>query len=600
MNGVHLTSSEPIPHYFGDADAPLFGWLHPDSMGQQADVGLVVCSPFGFEEVCAHRSVKHMAEAFSSAGIPTLRFDYAGCGDSAGDEFEPNILSGWVDSIHQAIDHLKRASGVRSVFLLGVRLGATLASVAAVDRTDVSGLISIAPVVRGRSYVRELLVLGQTGLAASAGGGTKEEVLEAAGFVMTQETRGAVTALDLRTLPRPPAKNILLIERDDVPAAQDWLPSLQSFDVSVVSRNWPGYRDMMTDPQRAKYPAEMMTGILSEIQKWRECLSQNRTTMLEPEHSLPVLPQSAVWGSLRFKESVAQINTGTSKLYGILTQLSDQTVASAKRVGVVMINSGSVHHIGPNRLWVQLSRRWAEHGLIVLRLDLSGVGDSPSREGTQDNVVYSAEARHDIALALSFMRELVGQEGECHLMGLCSGAYHTFKAAVAGEIMTSALMINPLTFNWIVGTPLNDVIKDYEVISLSSKYRRNLLSKEPWMKLVRGQLDFKYIFGVAVRRVWAFVQPAVAEIARIVGIPLRDDIAADLKAIAARGVPQHYVFAIGDPGEVLLRRQSGRILNKLIAGEQLSICRIPDADHTFTRLDARERLIATLDQYMLR
>ena len=41
------------PRYFGPTDRPLFGWIH--RAPAPPHLGLVVCSPFGYEAVCAHR-----------------------------------------------------------------------------------------------------------------------------------------------------------------------------------------------------------------------------------------------------------------------------------------------------------------------------------------------------------------------------------------------------------------------------------------------------------------------------------------------------------------------------------------------------------------
>jgi predicted alpha/beta hydrolase len=43
---------------------------------------LVICKPFGFEAMSAHLSVRAFAEAAAEIGIPALRFDYGGTGDS--------------------------------------------------------------------------------------------------------------------------------------------------------------------------------------------------------------------------------------------------------------------------------------------------------------------------------------------------------------------------------------------------------------------------------------------------------------------------------------------------------------------------------------
>ncbi|MCU1282082.1 MAG: alpha/beta hydrolase, partial [bacterium] len=135
--------------YFGPDDRPLFGWLHRTAAS--SSIGLVICNPFGFESVCAHRSLRHLAAAAAAAGIPAIRFDYDGTGDSAGDDRDPARVAAWLASIGHAAAELRRQTGVERVVLAGVRLGALLATLAAVERDDVAGLIAIAPVVVGKA-----------------------------------------------------------------------------------------------------------------------------------------------------------------------------------------------------------------------------------------------------------------------------------------------------------------------------------------------------------------------------------------------------------------------------------------------------------------
>src|ERR1700719_1177947 len=73
--------------YFDSGPHRLFGWHHGPAAGEVADIGLVVCTPFGYESICAHRSVRAFAEAAAALGVPTLRFDYAGTGESS--EIDP-------------------------------------------------------------------------------------------------------------------------------------------------------------------------------------------------------------------------------------------------------------------------------------------------------------------------------------------------------------------------------------------------------------------------------------------------------------------------------------------------------------------------------
>jgi len=578
----------PQPLYFGPAGAGLFGWLHRPAAARAGGVGLVVCNPFGFEEVCAHRALRHLAMATAAAGVATLRFDYAGCGNSEGDEFGPGGLARWIRSIHEAADFLKRSSGVDRICLLGVRLGATLATLAAVERDDVAGLVALAPVVTGRAYLRELTLLGGTPAKLHRDG-----LLESAGFVLSSETSESLSRVDLRTLPKRPASHALIVKRDDLPGPADWAPALEALGAEVQVEAWPGYAGMVLDPQRAEVPVEIIDGVVAWLRGWPPA-----TALAAPPAAGAASMHSALsgpGGPAPIRETAVRVDAGGSTLFGVLTVGIDHDTRG--RPAVLMLNSGSVHHIGPNRLWVQLARQWAARGITVMRIDLSGIGDSPSRPGAEENVVYSAHAAQDIAAALAFLRDHAGA-GECHLVGLCSGAYHALKAAVAGQPLASSLMINPLTYFWHDGDQMND-LKEYEVFELMSKYRGKLFTLDPWAKLMRGQLEIRLIAQVVGRRLWNGVASRLLDAARRLRIPLKHDLASELTAAARRGVRLQFVFAAQAPGFMLLRKQSGHAMQQLLKRQQASIDFVLDADHTFTRLEARERLVATLDRLMM-
>src|SRR6267378_4565458 len=84
---------ESQPLYFGPEDRPLFGWLHAPAAASRPALGLVICNPFGNEAICAHRSLRHLAERAADAGIPALRFDYDGTGDSRSEEHTSELQS---------------------------------------------------------------------------------------------------------------------------------------------------------------------------------------------------------------------------------------------------------------------------------------------------------------------------------------------------------------------------------------------------------------------------------------------------------------------------------------------------------------------------
>src|SRR5206468_1987528 len=131
-------------------------------------------------------------------------------------------------------------------------------------------------------------------------------------------------------------------------------------------------------------------------------------------------------------------------IYGVL---SAPAAAPPSHRAILLLNAGAIHHIGPNRLYVTVARRWAAAGDRVLRLDITGIGENPPRPGEPDNVVYSPRALEDIHDAIVWLRRQPGVS-DLRVVGLCSGAYHAIKSAAAGDPVSGIVSINPLTFHW--------------------------------------------------------------------------------------------------------------------------------------------------------
>src|SRR5690606_23686159 len=55
-----------------------FGLLHPAS----GRTGVLMCGPWGLDELCARKTWRGIAAELAAAGFPALRFDYPGTGDA--------------------------------------------------------------------------------------------------------------------------------------------------------------------------------------------------------------------------------------------------------------------------------------------------------------------------------------------------------------------------------------------------------------------------------------------------------------------------------------------------------------------------------------
>lgn len=186
-----------IPFFFGASERQLFGIYHPGSGREKR--GVVLCNPWGQEYLRAHQSMRFLAGLISEAGHHVLRFDWFGTGDSAGTSFEGGNPDAWVDDLSEAIDELKDMANLRSVSLVGIRLGAAPVARVAPGRKDVKKVVLWDPILDGREYLSSLLnrpgvqdLSGNPDLPENHRG---EEVFEVMGFPITPPVREGMEAI---------------------------------------------------------------------------------------------------------------------------------------------------------------------------------------------------------------------------------------------------------------------------------------------------------------------------------------------------------------------------------------------------------------------
>jgi uncharacterized protein len=140
--------------YFGGGR--LLGALHHPQRLRARTTAVLLCNPFGEESSRAHRTFRVLATQLERAGYMAMRFDYSGTGDSQGESADATI-DAWLGDIGIAADHLRVASDAARVAIVGLRLGATLAALAAArGAVRPRHLVLWDPIVDGAAYLREL------------------------------------------------------------------------------------------------------------------------------------------------------------------------------------------------------------------------------------------------------------------------------------------------------------------------------------------------------------------------------------------------------------------------------------------------------------
>jgi len=122
----------------------LIGVLHPAAATATVGVVIVVGGPQ--YRVGSHRQFVLLARALARAGIPALRFDYEGMGDSPGAQRSFEDVG---EDLRAAVDSLfAQSPGLRSVVLWGLCDAASAALMYAPTDPRVAGLVLLNPWVR--------------------------------------------------------------------------------------------------------------------------------------------------------------------------------------------------------------------------------------------------------------------------------------------------------------------------------------------------------------------------------------------------------------------------------------------------------------------
>ena len=561
--------------WFGPEHRPRFGWLYRPDQPAPNRAGIVIVPPFGREDICAHRTLRHLAETVARAGFVALRFDLDGSGDSAGDDSEPDRVAAWIASVEDACE-LVRDAGAQNLLLAGVRLGATLAALAAVRRRDVGALVAFNAVVSGRTYLRELrafqaaMNLQPSPQAAAATG------QESSGFLLTEATCAALKAIDLAALDQPPAPVVRLLERDDLPERKGLQEHLQARGAEVSVQRVPGYVEMMADPHANRVARAFIDACVESAQR------------LSAAHAPPAREPQALRAAVTLRERdgafIEEVVAPGAGLFGILAR--PHTAAGER--AVLMFNAGAVRHIGSNRIDVSLSRRLAAAGLQVLRADLSGIGDSPARAGEPENIVYGPHCLDDAAAMVTWLRARGARNIAAG--GMCSGAWLALRTTMAGQALDAAYLVNCGVFS-------REVRFDPEGSHLFgdiAHYNSAVKSARAWHKLFTGKVAFGAVARVAAWHLGNHARRLGKAIARGLRLPLGDDLAAELRALARKGVRVHFLFSGNEPGRALLASQAGAVVPRLCRSGQFELRVLEGPDHTFTQRWAQALLQETL------
>ena len=108
----------------------------------------------------------------------------------------------------------------------------------------------------------------------------------------------------------------------------------------------------------------------------------------------------------------------------------------------LLLNTGVMNRIGPHWMNVKIARGLDAVGVPSLRMDLSGLGDSPPAKSP---LRADAQAVRDLQAAMDHVQQTLGID-RFVIFGLCSGALNGYRLALADPRVAGLLMFDGFVF----------------------------------------------------------------------------------------------------------------------------------------------------------
>lgn len=420
--------------FFGPEEMPLFGVVHLP-LDDRVRGAVLICGSIAKEQTDACRGLRMLGDILARRRIATMRFDYAGTGDSADGQIRQDSVERWCASIGFAVDHLV-GLGVESMTGIGLRVGSLLLDAVLPHEPRIDQVVHWDPLGRGRSFVREQQALHR--LSVSGGDGDTGEVVPLIGATLSSAAAKELSDIEfcgsgdhvrarlVATRPETTDKRVRAVcARPEVDVMSvEGMPEFIAPDSFLVALPVAAIDDIV------EWVDTRTTSVIRPIDV-TGLHARARMTVPDPVDGSPT-------------DVVEQIeHIGDRGLFAVRTSHAGVCATTDETKTVVFFSTANDLHVGPNREWVDLARQVAAAGGRALRFDRSGVGET-GPVATGPTAIYSTEA---ISEALTAVRHASSDPSRVLVTGVCSGSWYS--AYAARELRTgAAVLINSIAWSW--------------------------------------------------------------------------------------------------------------------------------------------------------
>lgn len=239
--------------------------------------------------------------------------------------------------------------------------------------------------------------------------------------------------------------------------------------------------------------------------------------------------------------------------------------------GVIILNAGVLHRVGPNRIHVRLARALAAEGFVTLRFDFSGIGDSRQSDGA------AATPGHRFTREVQQATDLLESSrglSDFLILGICSGADNGLRAALEDPRIRGAILI--------------DVCNVRSFGQLAFFYRGKLLNPLSWLRFLAGRSE---AWSQARRLVRAHRATASAARQATPVPPSPSEFSQQIRSLLSRGTRLLLIYTGLSPAYYHYRRRLRRALSRWPNRTLVRVEYLADSDHLFTPRSSQALLI---------
>jgi pimeloyl-ACP methyl ester carboxylesterase len=559
-----------------------FGWLHYSGVSIGSDVAVVICTGLNLDALDAHYPLRLLADEIAAAGYVALRFDYPGTGDSydladAGEAPEEHWVA-WQKSVDAATDWLRVTLGICRFVVCGLRFGALLATLAVGRQSDAVGLLLLAPVLRGKSYMRQMSIEAQLQNNAVAAVGAP---LELQGLHLSTGSIAAISQVDLRQVELPHGLEVGIFPQSASSLATACEQAWVERGAHVTSAGFDGMESLLDHNIQGEGKPSDFSGVLRWLARYIPARPIPLHAIVKATSDLAI--DHWVETPLHFGEG--------GQLFGIFCRPRNSIGNDA----VLITNSGVNPHFGFARFGVDLARQLAAAGVASLRFDFAGLGDSLGRPGKEHVVsgIFESDRRPDISAAIDAL-ELLGLN-RFTIGGICSGAYHALQGALADERIRALFLINMPVFVWRA----SDTIEFVSHKKAPSAILAKLIDRKVLKQLLQGGIDVRVVVRSQFERFRESLSRVLRPVAKALGwVTLDNQADAALATLSHRHVKTLFIYSPGDVGLDAFELNFGRGGSRLAPGAGFTVKVIPGLDHNLSTRKMRDVVFDIMNDWM--